>query len=153
MRVVPALAREAPDQATRGRVTLETRRTVCSEPGCPSWSTTRGRCGAHQVREYDGDHRRARALIGSSLPVPCGYCGDQVTVDDYVAAHVVDRDPTAGWMAAHAICNERAKREGDRGSRKLPPAPGADTHAPSSRDVRVLDTGSDDDERPVMVVI
>lgn len=38
------------------------------------------------------------------------YCGNIIEPGQpFVAAHVVDGDPTSGWDVAHGLCNERAK--------------------------------------------
>lgn len=67
------------------------------------------RRGTSTSQGYDAAHRKARAAIKLNLPLPCGYCGAEVG-EPFVAAHVVDGAPQYGWMAAHASCNERAKR-------------------------------------------
>lgn len=82
------------------------------------------RRGTPTERGYGADHQRARRALGATLPAPCGYCG--VTIEQgarYVAAHVVDGDPTAGYVVAHAGCNERAKVRGGRSETgDFPPA-------------------------------
>src|SRR6185369_6251516 len=90
---------------------------------CPTRSVTPGsRCkgcaramdrqrGSRSERGYGPEHRAARGRLARTLPRPCGYCDQVVTADErWVAAHVVDGDPTRGWMVAHPDCNERAKR-------------------------------------------
>jgi len=67
-----------------------------------------GRLSAPQ-RGYGADHRAARARLATTLPDLCGYCEAMVYPSRWVAAHVVDGDPSAGWMVAHPACNERAK--------------------------------------------
>lgn len=82
---------------------------------CP---TCERRRPSRHARGYDVLHQRARAALlqqvadaGGSLG--CGYgCGTRVTNQTMVAAHVVDGDPSAGWLAACRSCNERAKRRG-----------------------------------------
>lgn len=66
------------------------------------------------MRGYGAEHQRARALLLTLLPVPCGYgCGATLmTPSEMVAAHRVDGDPFAGWVASCRPCNERAKRRG-----------------------------------------
>ena len=55
-------------------------------------------------------HERARATLAAMLPAACFYCRAVIGAGEpFVAAHVVDGDPSAGWAAAHAACNERAK--------------------------------------------
>jgi hypothetical protein len=45
------------------------------------------------------------------LPAPCGYCCTVINVGErFDAAHVVDGDPSAGWMHSHPRCNQAAKR-------------------------------------------
>jgi len=49
-------------------------------------------------------------MLERALPAPCAYgCGTLVTRVSYVAAHVIDGDPSAGYVAACRSCNERAK--------------------------------------------
>ena len=90
----------------------------CLEPGCPHL-TPRTRCSEHErargkrrgsttQRGYGGEHQKARAALAGKYLV-CGYCGVGIA-GSWVAAHVVDGDPTQGWMAAHPMCNERAKK-------------------------------------------
>lgn len=83
---------------------------VCGQPGNGS------RCPRHQrpgttARGYGTEHQAARADLARTLPAPCGYgCGTTLTPDGpWVAAHVIDGDPTAGWIASCRSCNERAK--------------------------------------------
>ena len=65
---------------------------------------------SRQARGYDAAHGRARATLAALLPAPCFYCRAVIEAGErFVAAHVVDGDPAAGWAAAHAACNERAK--------------------------------------------
>lgn len=63
-------------------------------------------------RGYGRSHQAARAALKRELPGYCGYgCGTTLMPDDnWVAAHVVDGDPSAGWLASCRSCNERAKR-------------------------------------------
>lgn len=70
------------------------------------------RRGTRQQRGYDADHDRARRQLAATLPAPCAYgCGTTLTPDrPWVAAHVIDGDPSAGWIASCRPCNERAKR-------------------------------------------
>lgn len=66
--------------------------------------------GTREQRGYGMAHRRARAALATTLPAPCGYCGRTLTPGmAWVAAHVVDGDPSAGWVVACPACNERAK--------------------------------------------
>ena len=67
---------------------------------------------SRQARGYDKHHDQARRHLAAMLPLPCGYgCGTILTKDArWVAAHRVDGDPTAGWIAACPLCNERAKQ-------------------------------------------
>ena len=91
---------------------------ACLEPRCPNLAVERGRCALHRrttsQRGYGIGHQRARDALRASLPTPCGYgCGRVLQPDgDWVAAHVVDGDPAAGWIAACPVCNERAKGGG-----------------------------------------
>jgi len=75
---------------------------------CPSCAGARAR---ERAELYDHNHRAARTQLALTLPAPCGYgCGTVLQPDsDWVAAHVIDRDPSAGWIAACRSCNERAK--------------------------------------------
>lgn len=86
---------------------------ACLEPGCPTL-VGRGRCRRHTPtttqRGYGGAHQMARGGLEATLPAPCGYCGVTVRLGErWDAAHVVDGDPTAGYMVAHPRCNQRAK--------------------------------------------
>ena len=65
---------------------------------------------SRQARGYDAAHDRARAALLRSLPARCGYgCGTVIeTPAQLVAAHVIDGDPSAGWMPSCALCNQRA---------------------------------------------
>lgn len=82
---------------------------TCGEP------TSASRCKAHALRKapnaqrgYGAEHRKAREAIARTMPAPCGYCGEMIA-GRWDAAHVVDGDPSYGWMPAHPICNQRAK--------------------------------------------
>lgn len=93
----------------------------CLEPGCPRL-VARGRCHAHRAtttqRGYGSGHQLAREALGATLPAPCGYCGVVVRQGErWDAAHVVDGDPSAGYVVAHPRCNQRAKspRHGEKG--------------------------------------
>jgi len=50
-------------------------------------------------------------VLEQLLPRRCGYgCGRMLTrATRWVAAHVVDGDPSAGYVASCEICNQRAK--------------------------------------------
>jgi hypothetical protein len=92
---------------------------ACSSPRCPGFATPRGRgrCVKHQQttgeRGYGIPHQQARQRLAATLPTPCGYCGHLLKQGDtWVAAHRIDGDPTAGWMAACPTCNEQAKHRG-----------------------------------------
>ena len=76
---------------------------------CPP-CTKLNKPSAHK-RGYDGAHRAARTRLAATLPAPCGYgCGRILEPDsDWVAAHVIDGDPGAGWLASCRSCNEQAK--------------------------------------------
>lgn len=61
-------------------------------------------------RGYGGDHQAIRRELARTLPAPCAYgCGTTVTRESFVACHVVDGDPRAGYVAGCRSCNERAK--------------------------------------------
>lgn len=64
------------------------------------------------ARGYGHAHQQARAQLVAMLPTPCGYgCGVMLTTSaQLVAAHVVDGDPTEGYLPSCRGCNERAKR-------------------------------------------
>lgn len=94
-------------------------RRPCLDCGTP---TDGSRCPTHRrawdrrrptatQRGYDAEHRAARAELRNYLPGPCGYgCGRLLMPDgDWVAAHVIDGNPNAGWLASCRSCNERAK--------------------------------------------
>lgn len=67
--------------------------------------------GSRIERGYGQTHRKARERLRTGLPAPCGYgCGRVLEPDDkWVAAHWIDGDPTAGWLASCLSCNELAK--------------------------------------------
>lgn len=102
--------------------------STCDEPGCPTL-TRDAYCPGHQpskpprpptaARGYGAAHQRARRQLAATLPAPCAYgCGRMLERDsDWVAAHVVDGDPDAGWVAACRRCNELAKRGRVQGPR------------------------------------
>ena len=122
---------------------------ACLEPRCPNRAVGRGRCARHRLstsqRGYGLRHQRARDALRASLPTPCGYgCGRILQPDgDWVAAHVVDGDPEAGWIAACPLCNERAK--GGRGRHGAQERPSL-TRAPllsRSQVSRISSRGSD----------
>lgn len=77
---------------------------TCPRPTCR-------RPSAHR-RGYDREHQRARARLAATLPTPCGYgCGKILEPSGrWYAAHVIDGDPSAGWIASCGPCNEQAKR-------------------------------------------
>ena len=94
----------------------------CIEWACPNL-TERTRCSTHErererrrgtpaARGYGRPHQAARRQLRDSLPDFCGYgCGTLLMPDgDWVAAHVVDGDASAGYIASCRTCNERAKR-------------------------------------------
>jgi len=89
-------------------------RRPCLIPGCSSLIESGKRCpihGTRKARGYGAAHERARRALVNSLPLDCAYCGGIITTPDHlVAAHVIDGNPTAGWMPSHPLCNERAKR-------------------------------------------
>jgi hypothetical protein len=62
-------------------------------------------------------YQRARTQLELTLPAPCWYgCGRMLTPDgDWVAAHVIDANPTAGWVASCRWCDGDSVR-----SRSLP---------------------------------
>lgn len=89
-------------------------RTVCRRSGCPELAVFRGLCGAHREttseRGYGSAHATARLCLAETLPAPCAYgCGTMLHGRTFVAAHVVDGDESAGWVAACGPCNEKAK--------------------------------------------
>lgn len=100
-------------------------RSVCSRPRCPELAVFRGLCARHRLttseRGYGAEHASARRQLAGTLPAPCAYgCGTVLYFHDpWVAAHVVDGDESAGWVAGCGPCNERAKFG------RLQPDPGA----------------------------
>ena len=100
-------------------------RSVCSRPRCPELAVFRGLCGRHRQstgeRGYGPVHTAARTQLAATLPAPCAYgCGRILrNGEPWVAAHVVDGDESAGWVASCGPCNERAKFG------RLQPDPGA----------------------------
>lgn len=88
---------------------------VCGTPCVGS------RCQAHarpnaNARGYGHAHRTARLELSAQLPTWCGYgCGTFLTAgDSWVAAHVIDGDPSAGYLVSCRSCNELAKRSAHR---------------------------------------
>lgn len=79
---------------------------------CPPCEKARDRRrGTATQRGYDAEHRVARNDLRQYLPALCGYgCGTLLYPDgEWVAAHVIDGNPNAGWLASCRRCNERAK--------------------------------------------
>lgn len=85
-----------------GALVTGTRCAPCQRQAKPS---------AH-ARGYDADHQHQRSELALTLPAYCWYgCGHVLTADDdWVAAHVIDRDPTSPRVVSCRSCNERAKR-------------------------------------------
>lgn len=90
-------------------------RRPCIEAGC-SFTTAATRCTRHhalymarRAANYGATHRALRTELGATLPGPCFYCGDTVTAETFVAAHLRDGDPASPRVVAHRSCNERAK--------------------------------------------
>ena len=85
----------------------------CLTCGVPTGGTY---CPRHRrttkERGYGLQHQRARARLAETLPTLCGYgCGRTLHPGSpWVAAHVIDGDPTAGWIVSCRSCNERAKQ-------------------------------------------
>jgi hypothetical protein len=74
----------------------------------------RAQAPSRQARGYGAAHERARASLAAMLPAPCA-CGCGAVLDvgsDWVAAHLVDGNPSAGWAAMCRSGNERMKRRG-----------------------------------------
>lgn len=88
---------------------------ICIETGCPDL-TPKTRCRLHtktrHERGYGKAHYAARRGLARSLPTYCGYgCGTWLTgSSDWIAAHRVDGDASAGYLISCRRCNERAKR-------------------------------------------
>lgn len=83
---------------------------VCGHPTKGSRCPAHARPSSSTARGYGNHHRQARRRLADQLPAPCGYgCGTLLTVATFVAAHRVDGDPTAGWIASCRSCNERMK--------------------------------------------
>ena len=82
---------------------------------CGTLIVSSGRCpacrGTNDRRGYGRQHQGARRSLRANLPGYCGYgCGTWLMPEgDWAAAHVVDGDPSAGWVASCRSCNERAK--------------------------------------------
>lgn len=85
---------------------------LCGRP------TTGTRCTEHErarnnstARGYGADHQRQRAELERTLPAYCWYgCGRILTATDpWVAAHVIDGDPTSPRVVSCRSCNEQAK--------------------------------------------
>jgi hypothetical protein len=86
---------------------LVARASRCS--GCEAGRERRR--GSPSRRGYDSRHVAARLTLRDTLPGPCGYgCGTWLWPNgQWVAAHVVDGNPDAGWIASCRTCNQRAK--------------------------------------------
>jgi len=90
---------------------------ACLEPRCPGRAVPggRGRCERHvqsqAQRGYGAAHQRARDALRATLPALCGYgCGRLLQPSgDWVAAHRVDGNAAAGYLASCRTCNEHAK--------------------------------------------
>lgn len=87
---------------------------ICSDHGCPEFAVFRGLCSRHRQstseRGYGPVHAAARRQLAATLPAPCAYgCGTILRGGAFVAAHVIDGDESAGWVASCGACNERAK--------------------------------------------
>lgn len=97
-------------------MTETVRRTVCSEPGCPSWSTVRGRCDAHQIRDaYDGDWRtRSREAREGAH---CSVCG---TTENLHADHLLPGVKDSPLDIKCASCHAKYGARRDRASKELP---------------------------------
>jgi hypothetical protein len=68
-------------------------------------------CSSRDARGYGAAHRAARRALERTLPASCGYCGRVIgTEEHWHAAHILDGDPTKGWIVACPACNEQAKR-------------------------------------------
>lgn len=86
----------------------------CIHPGCPHL-VTKGRCPTHRKtttqRGYGADHQRARDALALTLPRYCGYgCGTWLTAGStWHAAHVIDGDPSAGYLVSCVPCNLAAR--------------------------------------------
>lgn len=91
---------------------------VCGIPSPASRCPTHARPNSSTARGYGTAHQRARRELAATLPAPCGYgCGLILSpTGAWVAAHVIDGDPDAGWIASCRSCNERAKTGGGRES-------------------------------------
>lgn len=80
--------------------------------------TPNTRCPTHQrqrdnstTRGYGTHHQQQRAILADTLPTPCYYCGHIIPpTARWVAAHIIDGNPTSPRVVAHPDCNERAKR-------------------------------------------
>ena len=92
---------------------------VCLGTGsgpCPTGElVAKGRCRACSTtttqRGYGAEHQKARAMLASTLPRYCGYgCGTWITAGStWHAAHVVDGDPSAGYLVSCVKCNLAAR--------------------------------------------
>jgi hypothetical protein len=100
---------------------------ACLVARCPGRAVPggRGRCSRHvqsqTQRGYGVPHQRARDALRATLPALCGYgCGRLLLPSgDWVAAHVVDGNPAAGYLASCRTCNERAKGSAGNGPSQL----------------------------------
>jgi hypothetical protein len=91
-----------------------TPRTRCPECDAEFRAARESRRPNRIERGYGATHYQARALLAETLPAPCAYCGATLTADrPWVAAHVVDGDPSAGWTVSCPGCNQAAKRRPD----------------------------------------
>lgn len=81
---------------------------ICTGTRCPEHQRARN---DRTSRGYGADHQRQRAELERTLPAYCWYgCGRLLlATDPWVAAHVVDGDPTSPRVVSCRTCNERAK--------------------------------------------
>lgn len=81
---------------------------VCGKPSPGTRCPDHQRPSSREKRGYGTAHREARRRLAEQLPAPCGYgCGTTITEATFVAAHVIDGNPTAGWIASCRSCNQR----------------------------------------------
>lgn len=100
------------------RLTTTARCATCQAEHARQYEATRTQRGrpTPQARGYDADHRRQRAALKATLPAPCwAGCGRWLEPDgNWVAAHLIDGDPTSPRVATCRSCNEKMKRNRDQ---------------------------------------
>jgi len=86
--------------------------TLTTSTRCPTHTRAKDRQrGTRQQRGYGYAHQKQREEFIANLPLLCGYCGAPIYSPAALdTAHRVDGQPELGYIPAHKVCNQRAKR-------------------------------------------